>query len=845
MGRGFKFAHPFLALNPNSMKNPLLILITAVSFQLANAQIQPPKEFFGYELGERFTPYHRVMDYYDYLTSSQSNVISVGYGETYEYRPLRVVFVSSQANIDNLDQIRKDNLRRANLLAGSPSTNIPIVWLSYNVHGNESVSTEASMATIYELLTNRANWLEKVVVAIDPCINPDGRERYVNFYQQYGNKDFNPDPNSKEHVEPWPRGRANHYLFDLNRDWAWQSQVESRGRIALYNQWLPQVHVDFHEQGVNSPYFFAPAAEPYHELITEWQRDFQLMLGKNHAKYFDENGWLYFTKEVFDLLYPSYGDTYPTYSGAIGMTYEQGGSGRAGLGVLTEIGDTLSLSDRLAHHHTTGLSTIEVSVNNSDRLLSEFSTYYNSAVNNPTGTYKTFVIKGSNHHRKLKDLKAWLDTHKIQYGTASGKSLRGYNYRTGSNSTFSISGDDIVISAYQPKSVMAQVLFEPNPKLSDSLTYDITAWSIPYAYGLEAYATESKIDVNYGDQALSFQNNTKTGDPYAYVSGWDNLIDVRFLTKLLREGIKLRFSERSFTIEGKSYTPGTLVIPRRGNEQMGKAFDQIILEAANDLKKTVTPVSSGFVDSGVDFGSNQMHYLDAPRVALLQGQEVSSLAFGETWHFFERQIDYPVTVIGTDYFDQVDLNDYDVLIIQNGRYRDFNNGKLGQVKSWVRSGGRLILIQGALELVAGKDDFSLHPKEVEGDNFDQTFGDRRRNRMSELVPGAIFEASMDNTHPLGFGYSNQYFTLKNSDKLYHPVDDGWNVSVIREGNPRSGFAGKYVREKADNSLVFGTESVGDGRVVYMVDNPLFRAFWYNGKMIFSNAVFMVGQIQGR
>ena len=814
------------------MKKTLFFSVFMVLWTCVNAQLQSPEQFLGYKLGEQFTPHYRVMDYYDHVTSELSNVQSFSYGETYEHRPLRVVFFSSESNMENLEQIREDNLRRAKLLDGTPATNVPIIWLSYNVHGNESVSTEASMATIYELLRpdgDKGAWLDKVVVAIDPCINPDGRERYVNFYNQYGNKDYNPDPNSREHVEPWPRGRANHYLFDLNRDWAWQSQVESQGRIKLYNKWLPQVHVDFHEQEVNSPYYFAPAAQPYHELITDWQREYQVMLGKNHAKYFDEEGWLYFTKEVFDLLYPSYGDTYPTFSGAIGMTYEQGGSGEAGLGVITEIGDTLALTDRIAHHYTTGLSTIEVSVSNSDKLLSEFANFYNEAVSNPPGQYKTFVIKGSNHHHKLSDLKKWLDTHGIEYGTTSAKSLKGFNYKTGANTTFSIGADDMVISTYQPKSVMTHVLFEPKSKLVDSLTYDITAWSIPYAYDLETYASESRVEVSKAQIVDSFKPMQLEGKPYAYLSGWDNLADVRFLTRILRAGVKVRFTEKAFSLDGKNYDPGTLIITRRGNESLGEGFDQIMADVSKEQKKNLTPVSTGFVDSGVDFGSNNVHYLKAPKIAMLQGDGVSSLAFGETWHYFERQIDYPVTVLGVDYLEQVDLNQYDALIIQHGQYSGVSEKLLEKINPWIKAGGKLILIQGALNLVSGKEDFSLKSKSKDSSKTDQSFGDRNRNRMSELVPGAIFRANMDNTHPLGFGYGSSYYTLKNRNDLYEPLEDGWNVSVVGDGNPVSGFAGKEIRDNAANSLLFGSENVGRGQVIYLVDNPLSEHFGITAK----------------
>ena len=271
------------------------------------------------------------------------------------------------------------------------------------------------MKTIYDLVdpsnTKTQAWLKNTVVIIDPCINPDGRDRYANFYNQYGNSPANSNGDSKEHHEPWPGGRANHYLFDLNRDWAWQTQTESQARLKLYNQWMPHVHVDFHEQSYRNPYYFAPAAEPLHEVITKWQREFETMIGKNNAKYFDQEGWLYFTKENFDLFYPSYGDSYPTFNGAIGMTYEQAGGGYGGLTVLTPEGDPLTLKDRLTHHYTTGLSTVEITSQNATRVVDEFAKYFQEGMNNPASPYKTFVIKGDNNPDKIKTLTTWFDTH--------------------------------------------------------------------------------------------------------------------------------------------------------------------------------------------------------------------------------------------------------------------------------------------------------------------------------------------------------------------------------------------------------------------------------------------------
>ncbi|HKZ66315.1 MAG TPA: M14 family zinc carboxypeptidase, partial [Chitinophagaceae bacterium] len=309
------------------LKKSLLVSFLSFFFLLANAQLKSPEEFLGYKIGTRYTPHWKVVSYFQYVTQALPKSVKMQqYGETNEYRPLYLAFISSEENISNLESIRMNNLRLANLAKDKmiPSENAPaVIWLSYNVHGNETSSSEAALLTLFALSdpknTQTKEWLKNTVIIIDPCVNPDGRDRYVNWFNSEVGKNYNPSLDAREHREPWPGGRTNHYNFDLNRDWAWQTQVESKQRMILYNQWLPQVHVDYHEQGINQPYYFAPAAQPYHEAITPWQREFQATIGKNHAKYFDKNNWLYFTREVFDLFYPSYGDTYPVYNGAIGM----------------------------------------------------------------------------------------------------------------------------------------------------------------------------------------------------------------------------------------------------------------------------------------------------------------------------------------------------------------------------------------------------------------------------------------------------------------------------------------------------------------------------------------------
>lgn len=832
---------------------PCILLIGA--FVGHGQGLQSPEKFLGYKLGDRFTHHYKVVDYFRHAAETNSNIMLHTYGETYEHRPLIAAIISSQQNIDRWEEIRENNLKRAGLADGDATDEpVAIVWLSYNIHGNEASSMEAAMKTIYELATDakKHKWLENTVVIIDPAVNPDGRDRYTNFYNQYGSQQFNPNGNALEHHEPWPGGRANHYLFDLNRDWAWQTQIESVKRMELYHSIFPHIHVDFHEQGVNSPYYFAPAAEPFHEVITPWQREFQTAIGKNHARYFDKEGWLYFTRELFDLLYPSYGDTYPTYNGAIGMTYEQAGHGYAGLGIITEYGDTLTLKDRIMHHYTTGISTVEIASQNAKKLTEEFERYFKSATDNAPGKYKTYVIKGSNNRDKLNALLAFLDKHHVQYGAGNAKkSLIAYSYQNNSSGNVEVNDGDLIISNYQPKSRLITSLFEPATKLNDTLTYDITAWSLPYAYGLETYALTDRIVPSKEYKLKMPAPNRAIDRPYAYIAKYNSVNDVKWLASVLKKDINVRVAHKPLKIAGQSFAKGSIVVTRRTNEKAGKDFDKIITASAKEFGATVVPVATGFSDNGTDLGSGDIARLKIPTIALLGGEQTSSLNFGEIWHYFEQQIDYPVTVIATDYFNRIDLEEYTVLIVPNGYYSLFDERTIEKVGNWVNSGGKLILIGNALRAFKDKPGFSLkeyisdenkknQQEKIEPEDLLESYASSERDRLTSSIFGAVYKVTMDNTHPLAYGYDREYFSLKTNNSRYAFLENGYNVGVLKgKAQPISGFAGYKTVDKLENSLVFGVENKGGGQVIYMVDNPLFRAFWENGKLLFSNAVFIV------
>lgn len=821
-----------------------LCLVAFALISFAQAQVKSPDEFLGYELGAHFTPHFKVADYFRQIAASSKNVKLVEYGKTNEGRPLMAAFVSSVENINKLEQIRTNNLQLAKGTANNVDLNNQptLLWLSYNVHGNEANSTETAMKMLYTLSAGQDKqvneWLKNTVVVIDPCLNPDGRDRYVNYFNSVVGQTPNSDPSSREHIEPWPGGRPNHYYFDLNRDWAWQTQVESQQRLALYNQWMPQVHVDFHEQGYNEPYYFAPAAEPVHQDITPWQKSFQIVVGKNNARYFDEQGWQYFTKERFDLLYPSYGDTYPLYNGSIGMTYEQGGI-RAGLSVVTNDGDTLTLKDRIAHHFTTGMSTLEVTAQNHNKLMDEFKKYFQNALVSSPGVYKSYIIKADNISR-LKKLAVLLTKNKIEFAYGGDRAGRGYDYDTQKEESFNISRNDLIVNVQQSRAVLANVLLEPQTVVTDSNTYDITAWALPYVYGLKAYASKESIKGKFDALEEYKISSTNMDKPLAWLFNWGAAEDVRLLTALQDEKIKVRQADLPFSVNGKSYSAGTLIVLRAENEKLIKDIKAKLTQIATNLDMPLQAISSGFVEKGKDFGSSVYPLLKQPKIAVVSGAEVSSLAFGEVWFYLEHDLKLQANIINAKDINNLDISKINTLILPDGSYSNFIGDGL---TAWINKGGKLILMEDAIGSVIEKKGFDIKKKELVAKKDEKPevskllFKDKDKDDYENSIPGAIYKINLDASHPFAYGIGKTYYTLKTDNKIYEPFVKGWNVGQFSDKSLMAGIVGKKVRDELKSGLVIGVQEFGRGQVVYLANDPLFRNFWESGKTLFGNIIF--------
>lgn len=812
----------------------------------AEAQQLSPAGFLGYEPGSRFTYHHRIVDYFRQLADShRDRVRFIEYGRSYEDRPLAIAVVSSASNISRLEDIRKAHLAETGLLqGGSKGGSRPVIaWLSYNIHGDEAASSEAAMQLAYDLLRGDQSLLENLVVIIDPCSNPDGHSRYVNWYNQVAGKHPGSLFIAREHAQPWPGGRYNHYVFDLNRDWAWQVQKESQQRAVLYNQWMPHLHADFHEMGSASTYYFPPAARPFHEDITPWQREFNHIVGEYNRKYFDTNNWLYFTKTSYDLFYPSYGDTWPTFNGAIGMTYEQAGGGRAGLALARpEAGDTITLKDRIMHHVAAGHATLQALAAHKEKVVSEFELFFKKAGEEPAGKYRTYLVKTKGYEAAAEAFVRFLDKQQISYGR-SGEKFAAQATDLMSDKTAKISFDpgDLVISAYQPRSRLLKVLMESSPSLEDSLTYDITSWGLGYVFGIPTFGLEQKKEGSTYTSPVKAASRSSL-KPYAYLAKWEGARDLRFLCDLLNNKIVVRTANSGFEIAGENFLPGALVIARTGNGGFGEGFDKIVTELAGKHEVNLLPVTTGLVSKGVDLGSDQVSVLKPVRAALLAGASVSPTAFGAVWYFFDRELGYPLTVLDRDNFETAYLDQVDVLILADGNYTSLlTDERMSELTDWMSKGGRLVVMERALEVFAGKKGFQL--KRKPGDKREiadllKPYADKNRESIRSESLGGIFEVTLDTTHPLGYGYTGRpyYSSVRNVYDLEY-LTEGWNVGYLGSSGYRGGFVGEKAKPRLKNTLIVGVQEIGKGEIIYMADNPLFRGFWENGKLLFGNAVF--------
>lgn len=833
----------------------LVSLAGALALQGAGAlaaQNSPPspEQVLGYPLGRHFTPTAGVQGYLRLLADSSPAVDYRVYGRTPERRELVQVVIARPEHLQRLEQILAANAeltrpetgeaRAREIARGNPA----VVYFSYGVHGNEASSSEAAMWTAWDLVRGApevAGVLDSLVVVVDPVANPDGRDRYVHWFGSVVGAQPNPHPAAREHHEPWPGGRYNHYVFDLNRDWAWATQPETRARLATWWQWNPQVHVDFHEMSYNSTYFFFPATPPinpiYPEHVLSWGRRF----GEANAAAFDARGWPYYTAESFDLFYPGYGDSWPSLTGALGMTYEQAGHGMAGLAIVREAGDTLTLHQRAQHHRTAGHATLRTAAAGKTRLLLDFAAAARSV---GAGLPDVLLVPGADTLR-LRQMVEHLRTQGIEaeragerFG-ASTEAYPGFARRT------EFPAGTYRVRMRQPRGRLAATLLQPETELRGEYSYDITAWSLPYAYGVEAHRAAS-VPAAAGWRAapvgaVAGAVLAAPGVGYLVPPGE---VTSAALVRFLRAGGRAQVLARGSSFGGRRWPAGTWFLPSGGNDSLAARAQ------AAGLAAYAAPVRSGLSEGGIDLGSENSVPVKLPRIGVFSGEGISATSFGAHWFFLEQRLGLPFDALPLGRLASTELRDYDVLVVPDAAARVIGEAAAEALEAWVRAGGRLVAVGGGAHAVLGVADVKLRePKRDSAATAELLAGRREREREDwrEQVLGVILQARLDPAHPLAWGAGrplpadslHQLFVLHEGTDVFAPAE-GLEAVVHFPASPTrvSGVIAPESLRRLGEGVWLGSKRVGRGEVVLFAADPLFRLFWAGAHPLYLNALLL-------
>jgi hypothetical protein len=840
-----------------------LLLLAAIGFGPVSAQndyffpknisfdpdIPTPQEFLGYSIGDMHTRIDRMVAYMEELgrVSDKADFQIIGY--TNERRPQLVLTITSPDNHKNLDDIQQAQWALIDPEQSRPNTDDhpAIVLLGYNVHGNEPSSTEAAMLTAYYLLAAQneetQTFLENAVVFVDPCFNPDGRDRHSHWANMHQAKNLSPDPLDREHNEVWPGGRTNHYWFDLNRDWLPLAQVESRNRLQFFHQWVPQVVTDYHEMGSNSTYFFEPTERFGSEnpLVPRSNYD---DLNNLFAEYFSEAlheiGSLYFTKEVYDNSYPGYGSTYPDIHGGLGLVFEQASSRGH---VQTTSTEPITFPFTIRNHLRTSIATVRAAVENREMLFDHQRRFFSDALNDgKKSSTKAYVFGDSDDEGKTKAFISLLLQHQIKaYQLEDDITIDGQTYQA---------GQAYAVPSAQSQYRMVQTFFEPVTSFYDSVFYDASAWTIALAFNMPYDRATSNVSL--GSRLAIEDLHRPIPDiseaKYAYLFEWSDYNAPMALNYLLTKGVNAKSAFEPFTFmvngEEKTFGYGSVMIPVVDQHFPPYQIFQWVKEASKLARIPIYSVDGGMSTSGKDLGSRSFRTINQPKVAMLIGEGVSSYEAGEIWHLLDTRYGMSFSKIDVVDFNRVDLNKYNSLVLVSGNYRSIGQSGIDKIREWASSGGTLIVQRSAIpwairaKLVEEKlGSFPSPYPNGETPRYDYVTASERSG--ARRIGGSVYAADIDPTHPLGFGYSDRKINVyRNHTILLEPNKSPFSTVVQYTDDPLlDGYVHPENLKRLRNTVSTMVSPMGRGRAVLFVDNPNFRGFWFGTNRLLMNALF--------
>lgn len=801
-----------------------------------NAAIPKPSQIIFHEVGEFHVTHDRLVNYMTAIAAANPGRIKIQtIGFTYENRPQVLLTVTSPKNHQRLEQIKQQHL-----LLSDPSKSasldidqMPIVvYIGNSIHGNEPSGSNSALLTAYYLAAAEGkeidDLLDNVVILLDPSFNPDGLQRFSTWANQHKSKNLVTDPNSREFNEVWPGGRYNHYWFDLNRDWLPGVHPESRNRIKIFHEWMPNILTDHHEQGSNASFFFQPGVPSrVNPLTPAKNQELTAKLGRYHAKNLDELGSLYFTRENYDDFYYGKGSTFPDINGAIGILFEQASS--RGHAQETNNG-TLTFPFTIKNQFVTALSTMYGAKELKKEFLSFQRDFYKQSL---TGGNKTYVFGDKYDKAKTNIFIEMMLRHNIVVNEYTGPYDASFE-----------KGKSFAVSLNQPQQVLVKAIFDKQLVFADSLFYDISSWTMPLAFGIPykeiaGVAGGTKIET----AAMPAGEVTGGKSNYAYLFTWDEFYAPKALYELQEAGLITKVASNTFEIPvagaNKKFDYGTILIPVAMQTMSADKLYELVNTVAKKNGLTIYAMAGGGAVNGSDLGSSKFLTLTKPKAAMLVGAGVNALDAGEIWHLMDQRMNIPATHLEITQFNRIDISKYNTIIMVSGSYNELNKEKL---KSWVQAGGELIALEEAINWTAENGISNVKFKKIKSatDSIDYLpYVQREQIEGAQQMNGSIFGAEVDLTHPLAYGYHTKTVSMFKPNKVFMQKPKSVYAAPFYYGNSplQSGYLSKQNAEAIKNSASVIVNAVGAGKVINIADNISLRGFWLGGTKLFMNALF--------
>ncbi|MDC0162633.1 M14 family zinc carboxypeptidase [Flavobacteriaceae bacterium] len=811
-----------------------------------NASIPTPESVIGHQVGEFHVSHDKLSHYVQELskTSKRVKLVERPSGKTYENRTSWLMIITSESNHSNLEEIRQQHLKLSNSKNEEIDTsNMPIiVYQGFSVHGDEPSGSNASLLLMYHLLASDSDetqeLLDNTIILLDPSFNPDGLQRFSQWANMNKNQSLNPDPSDREYNQYWPRGRTNHYWFDLNRDMLPNQLPETNAKVETFTKWLPNILTDHHEMGTNSSFFFQPGVpERKNPLISDLNQALTKEIGTYHEDALNKIGSLYYSEESYDDFFFGKASTYPDANGSIGILFEQGSS-RGHIQESTN--GILTFPFTIRNQLTAAFSTLKAAKNMRVKLLDYMKDFYDKQIDSAS-KYESIIFGKEKDKSTVYHLAEVLNSHKIKFNTISQDvEVNGTKYSK---------DNSFIVPLNQPKRTLIRAMFDTQTTFSDSLFYDVSAWTFPLAFNVN-YDNTNRLDKpgKLGIKSEEVENLKRANgsvdkkSDYAYLFEPHEYYAQSAVYQLIKSGLRVKTATRTFAINGEKFDFGTYMIPVQNQSLNSDEIYNLLVEISSETGINVKSQSTGITD-GIDLGSNNFEIVKEPKIGLVVGEGVRSYDAGEIWHLLDTRFNIPITKLDVGDLGYIDLSRYTHIILpdysEGSQYQSTGgNINKNQINDYIKDGGNLIAYRNSVKWVSSNlSEIDFHTNDINAD--DVTFSERQSFFGAQQTGGAIFNSIIDKSHPVNYGIeSNSLPLFRNSNVYMTKSEQSFNNPIVYSPNPlMSGYISEENLSLLKKAAPFKVIRSGKGKILLMTDNTNFRAFWFGTNRILLNMLF--------